>query len=80
MYLPVEPGRLIEGPVNRGPENRGCTVHRAQSVTLLWLAYRIGVVQQCCQVLKYNTMFYKNGVILHACAHGRRNDFFQWGH
>jgi len=26
MYLPVEPGRLIEGPVNRGPENRGCTV------------------------------------------------------
>jgi len=27
MYLPVEPGRLIEGPVNRGPENRGCTVY-----------------------------------------------------
>jgi len=26
MYLPVEPGRLIERPVNRGPENRGCTV------------------------------------------------------
>jgi len=26
MYLPVEPGRLIEGPVDRGPENRGCTV------------------------------------------------------
>jgi len=26
MYLPVEPGRLVEGPVNRGPENRGCTV------------------------------------------------------
>jgi len=26
MYLPVQPGRLIEGPVNRGPENRGCTV------------------------------------------------------
>jgi len=28
MNLPVEPGRLIEGPVNRGPENRGCTVLR----------------------------------------------------
>jgi len=28
MYLPVELGRLIEGPVNRGPENRGCTVLR----------------------------------------------------
>jgi len=27
------------------------TVHRAQSVTLLWLAYRIGVVEQCCQVV-----------------------------
>jgi len=26
MYLPVEPGRLIEWPVYRGPENRGCTV------------------------------------------------------
>ena len=26
MYLPVESGRLIEGPVNRGPDNRGCTV------------------------------------------------------
>jgi len=26
MYLPVEPGRLIKGPVNRGPENRRCTV------------------------------------------------------
>jgi len=26
MYLPVEPGRLIEGLLNRGPENRGCTV------------------------------------------------------
>ena len=26
MYLPVEPGRLIEVLVNRGPENRGCTV------------------------------------------------------
>jgi len=26
MYLPVEPDRIIEGPVNRGPENRVCTV------------------------------------------------------
>jgi len=32
MYLPVEPGRLIEGPVNRGPENRGCTVYIFQLV------------------------------------------------
>jgi len=30
MYLPVEPGRLIEGPVNRGPENRGCAVYILQ--------------------------------------------------
>ena len=34
-------------------------IHRAQSVTLLWLAYRIGVVEQCCQMLKYNTLFTK---------------------
>ena len=27
MYLPVEPRRLIEGPVNRGPDYRGCNVY-----------------------------------------------------
>jgi len=26
-------------------------IHRAQSVTLLWPAYRIGVVEQCCQIV-----------------------------
>jgi len=26
-------------------------IHRAQSVTLLWLAYCIGVVEQCCQMV-----------------------------
>jgi len=26
-------------------------IHRAQSVTLLWLAYGIGVVEQCCQMV-----------------------------
>jgi len=26
-------------------------IHRAQSVTLLWLAYRIGVVEMCCQMV-----------------------------
>jgi len=50
-------------------------IHRAQSVTLLWLAYRIGVVEQCYQMVKYNTFFYKNCVIFHACVHGRRKDF-----
>ena len=55
-------------------------IHRAHSVTLLWLAYRIGVVEQCCQMWQYNTFFYKNGVILHACVHGRRKDYFQGGH
>jgi len=25
--------------------------HRAQSVTLLWIAYRIGVVEQRCQMV-----------------------------
>ena len=28
-----------------------CTMHIAQSVTLLWLAYRVGVVEQCCQMV-----------------------------
>jgi len=26
-------------------------IHRAQSDTLLWLAYRIGVVEQWCQIV-----------------------------
>jgi len=26
-------------------------IHRAQSVTLLWIAYRIGVVEKCCQMV-----------------------------
>jgi len=26
-------------------------IHRAQTVTLLWLAYRIGVVEQCCPMV-----------------------------
>jgi len=26
-------------------------IHRAQSLTLLWLAYRVGVVEQCCQMV-----------------------------
>jgi len=47
---------------------------------MLWLAYRIGVVEQCCQMVQYNTIFYKHFVILRACVHGRRKDFFQgWG-
>jgi len=53
-------------------------MHRAQSVTLLWLAYRIGVVEQCCQMVKYNTIFYKNGVIFHACVHERGRIFPGW--
>jgi len=34
-------------------------IHCAQSVTLLWLPYRIGVVEQCCQIVQCNTMFTK---------------------
>jgi len=45
-------------------------IHRAQSVSLLWVAYRIGV-----DLLQHN--FSKNGVILHACVHGHRKEFFQ---
>jgi len=28
--------------------------YAVQSVTLLWLAYCIGVVEQCCQMVQYN--------------------------
>jgi len=45
--------------------------HRAQSVILPWLAYRICVVQQCCHMMQYNTVFYKNGVTLYDCVHQR---------
>jgi len=37
-------------------------------VTVLRLACRIGVAKQCCQMVQYYTIFYKNGVILHACV------------
>jgi len=37
-------------------QNTPCTVcHPAMA----WLAYRIGVVEQCCQMVKYNTIFLK---------------------
>jgi len=55
-------------------------MHRAQSVTLLWIAYRICVVEQCCQMVKYNTIFHKNGAILHTCVYGRRKDLSRGGH
>jgi len=41
--------------------------------------YCIGVVEQYCQMVEYNTNFYKNGVILHACVLGRWKDFIQGG-
>jgi len=49
-------------------------IRHAQSITLLWLAYRIGVIEQCCQMVSYSKFVYKSGVILHACVHGRRKD------
>jgi len=45
-------------------------LHGAQFVTLLWLAYRIDVVEQC-----FQQNVYKNGEILRACTHGYRKDF-----
>ena len=43
---------------------RNCLAeHTVHSLSLLWLAYHISVVEQCCQMVKYNTMFYKNGAI-----------------
>jgi len=40
----------------------------------------IGVVKQCFQIVKYNAIFYKNGVILHACVHGRQKHFSRGGY
>jgi len=49
-------------------QNTLCTVcHPA-------MAYHIGVVEWC-----NASVFYKNGVNLHACMHGRRKDFFPGG-
>jgi len=31
---------------------------------MLWLAYHIGVAEQCCQMVKYNTIYSENGEIL----------------
>jgi len=59
-------------------------IFRAQSVILLWLAYRIGVVKQCCQMVWQNTIFCKNGVNMLVCmavgkifSKGALVDFFQ---
>jgi len=30
-------------------------------------------------MVQYNTIFHKNGAILHACVHGRQKAFFQGG-
>jgi len=54
--------------------------HRAHSVTLLWIAYRIGVDEHCCHLVEYITIFHKNGVILHFSAHGSRKDFSRGTH
>jgi len=51
-------------------------IHRALCVTLLWITYRIGIGKQCCQMVYYNKIFHKNGVIVHTCVHGRRKEFF----
>ena len=51
-------------------------MHHVQSATPLWLAYRIGVVEQCCPMLSLNNIFHKNCVILRACSvHGRGRMF-----
>jgi len=33
-------------------------IHRAQSVTLLYIAFRIGVVEQFCQMVYYSTFLH----------------------
>jgi len=56
-------------------------IHRTQSVILLWLAYRIGVVNSVARWCNrpMTQFFIKNGVISHAFVHGRRKDFYQGG-
>jgi len=55
MYLPVEPGRLIEGPVNRGAENRGFTVLKfvAGHGTVVQTA-SINIIIGCKQAQQYS--------------------------
>ena len=44
------------------------------AVADLLSVHRTGVVEECFKMVKYNTMFYKNGVILH--AFGRQKHFW----
>jgi len=41
---------------------------------------RTPLVEQCCQIVKYNAISHKIGEILHTCVHGRRKEFFQGSH
>jgi len=50
-------------------QNTPCTVCQTA------MACCLGVVEQWCQMVKYNTSFLQKCVILHSCVHGRRKDF-----
>ena len=39
----------------------------------------LGLLNSVARWCKYNTIFHKNGVILHACVHGHRKEFLQGG-
>jgi len=56
-------------------QNTPCTVYHAAMACLPhWSCWRVlpdGVIEH---------IFFKNGVILHACVHGRRKEFFLGGH
>jgi len=50
----------------------------AESVTLLWLAYRIGLLNSVDR-WRCTKNFSKNGANLYAYVHGRRKDFIHGG-
>jgi len=61
---------------------RNCLAeHTARSLSLCYgllaALVLLNNVARWCNM--YNTIFHKNGVILHACVHGRPKDFFQRG-
>jgi len=57
-----------------------CRIHRAQSVTLSYVLLTALVLLSSVSDGEIQHSFLQNGVILHACVHGCRKDFFQGGH
>jgi len=55
-------------------------IHRAQFTTMVWLAYRIGVVEQCCQMVCIQHNFLQKWCTFACLCAWASEGFFPGGH